>query len=326
MTTFLTDADVKALFDWRAAIEALRAAYSVPDDAVRFPPRAQARGEFGWLRTMSGIPADGTVMGAKHIAVSVSGRRACYLIPLFDQRTAELVALLDGNSVTGFRTAATSALAADVLAPHRPLAVAVIGSGFEAQHHVRALAAIRDLVSVTVFSPNPASRAKFVDRLADLGVPGTGADSARAAVAGADLVLCAARSRDESPTLDGQWLEPGMTVVSIGSTAADQRELDTTSIARADVIVADQVEEVTHDSGDMIAARQAGVAFAGKVISLASVVTGHAAGRPSPETIVLYKSVGAGLQDLTIAALIARRAAERHAGTTLPVTVVPVTK
>ena len=281
MTTFLTDADVRALFDWRSAIEALRAAYSVPDDAARFPPRAQARGEFGWLRTMSGIPADGAVMGAKMIAVSLAGGRGSYLIPLFDQRTAELVALLDGNSVTGFRTAATSALAVDILAPAGPLRAAVIGSGFEARHHVRAVTAVRELGAMTVFSPSPASRARFVDHLADLPVPVTASGSARDAVDGADLVICAARSHDERPTLDGRWLAPGMTVVSIGSTAADQRELDPESVARADVIVADQVDEVSHDSGDMIAAKQAGIVFADKVVPLAGVVSGRAPGRRS---------------------------------------------
>ncbi len=56
------------------------------------------------------------------------------------------------------RTAATSALAADLLAPSRPLALAVIGSGLEATNHVRALAAIRELASAAIYSPTPAKR------------------------------------------------------------------------------------------------------------------------------------------------------------------------
>jgi alanine dehydrogenase len=253
-------------------------------------------------------------------------RRASYLVPLFDQETAELVALLDGNAVTGFRTAATSALAADALAPARPLRVGVIGSGFEAQHHVRALAAIRELSAVTVFSPNPASRARFTERLSDLAVPMTSADSAAAAVAGADLLLCAARARDEQPTLHGAWLEPGMTVISIGSTLPEQRELDVEVIARAEVIVADQVDEVAHDTGDMIAAKQAGVVFSEKLVSLGDVIAGRATGRPSPDAVAVYKSVGAALQDLAVAAMCVRRAAEQQAGTVLPVSIAPVAK
>jgi len=207
-----------------------------------------------------------------------------------------------------------------------PLRVGVLGSGFEARHHVRALAAARELSAVTVFSPRPTSRAKFLESLADLAQPMTAADSAPEVLAGADLVLCAARSRDERPVLRGAWLEPGMTVVSIGSTLPEQRELDAEAIARAEVIVADQVDEVTHDTGDIIAAKQAGVDFAEKLVSLGDVVAGRVTGRPSPEAIVLYKSVGAALQDLAVAAMCARRAAERRAGTLLPVTISPVRK
>jgi alanine dehydrogenase len=326
VTLFLTDADVRAAFAWPEAIAALRAAYTAPMNDAMFPPRTMARGDGLWLRTLSGVLGDGGLMGGKMIAASMRNRRASYLIPLFDQETVELVALLDGNSVTGFRTAATSALAADVLALAGPLTVGVIGSGFEAQHHVRALAAVRELSSVTVFSPNPASRARFLDRLADLGPKMTAAQSAPAAVAGVDLVICAARSRDESPTLHGAWLEPGMTVVSIGSTLPEQRELDAEAIARAARIVADQVEEVVHETGDMIEAGRAGISCDGKITSLADVVGGRAPGRPSPDAIVIYKSVGAAVQDLAVAAMCVRRATESSTGTMLPVSITPALK
>ncbi|MFI7300706.1 ornithine cyclodeaminase family protein [Streptomyces sp. NPDC050121] len=326
MTLFITDADVRAAFDWADAIAALRSAYGAPPDETRFPSRTMARGDGLWLRTLSGVPGDGGPMGAKLIAASLRHRRASYLIPLFDQESVELTALLDGHSITGFRTAATSALAADLLAPAGPLHVAVIGSGFEAQNHVRALAAIRTLSSVTVFSPNPASRTRFTEELADLGLPLAPVESAEAAIADADLVICAARSRDEQPTL--REAPAGATVVSIGSTLPEQRELATEVIARAKVIVADMVDEVAHDTGDMIAAKEAGVDFAAKVVSLADVVSGRTTGRPAhdPDAVVIYKSVGSAAQDLAVAAMCTRRAAELSLGTKLPVTISPVSK
>ncbi|MDQ0578022.1 ornithine cyclodeaminase family protein [Streptomyces rishiriensis] len=326
MTLFLTDTDVRATFDWGEAIAALRSAYSAPPDEARFPARSIARGEGLWLRTLSGVPGDGSPMGAKLIAASTRNRLASYLIPLFDQETVELTALLDGHSITGYRTAATSALAADVLAPPGPLRAAVIGSGFEAQNHVRALAAIRTLSAVTVFSPNPASRLRFTRELADLNVPLATADSAEAAVDGADLVICAARSRDEQPTL--RTAPPGTTIVSIGSTLPEQREVGVEVVAQATVIVADMPDEVDHDTGDLIAAKDAGVAFADKLVPLADVVAGRTAGRPAgrPDAVVLYKSVGSAVQDLAVAAMCARRAAELSIGTTLPVTLSPVPK
>ncbi|MBB6253210.1 ornithine cyclodeaminase family protein [Nitrospirillum iridis] len=323
---FLTDADVRSVFDWRAAADALKTAYAAPAAPELFPPRTMARRQGLWLRTLTGIAPDGGLMGAKLISANIRSGVASYLIPLLDQETAELVALLDGNSITGFRTAATSAVAADALAPAGALRVAVIGSGFEAKNHVRALAALRPLEQVTVYSPNPESRARFIAELADLGIPMRDADSARVTLDGADVVICAARSRDESPTLLGEWLEPGMTVISIGSTLPEQRELDPEAIRRADLIVADMVEEVAHDTGDLIAAAQAGVRWDGRLVALSDVVGGRHPARTSPDQILLYKSVGAAIQDLTVAALCAGRARRLGIGAVLPVSITPVRK
>jgi len=314
------------VFDWKEAAEALRASYVLAARSEMFPPRTIARGEGLWLRTLSGIAPDGGLMGAKLISASVKTKTASYLISLFDQHSTELQALMDGNAITGFRTAATSALAADVLAPAGSLRVAVIGSGFEAKTHLRALASLRSLERAVVFSPNPTSRTRFVAELSDLGVPIEASESARSAVENADLILCAARSRDESPTVRGAWLRSGMTVVSIGSTLPEQRELDSEVIRRADVIVADMPNEVSHDTGDLLAAKADGVEFADKLIGLHELFSGARKGRLSKEQITLYKSVGAAIQDITVAAICLRRARAAGVGTPLPVTIAPVTK
>jgi ornithine cyclodeaminase/alanine dehydrogenase len=324
MTVLLDDAAVRSAFDWRLAVTALREAYSRECGDERFPPRTVARGDGTWLRTLSGVPAAPGLMGAKLIAVALGTRRASYLIPLYDQQSAELVALLDGGSVTGFRTAATSALAADLLAVPGPLTVAVIGSGFEAKHHVRALAAVRDLKAVHVYSPRPESRSRFADELADL--PVTPADSPHTAVAETNLVICAARSRDESPILLGEWLCPGMTVVSIGSTLPEQREVDPEVLARADVLVADVVDEVCSDTGDFIAARAAGVDVGDRVGSLADLVSGRHPGRTERDQIALYKSVGSAIQDLAVAGMCVDNARRLGLGTPMPVSFAPVQK
>jgi alanine dehydrogenase len=325
MTLLLDDDTVQSVFDWNLAIAALREAYAAADDEARYPARVIARGGGNWLRTLSGVPGDSGLMGAKTIAGAMSIREVSYLISLFDQGSAELVALLDGNSITGYRTAATSALAADLLAPPGPVTVSVLGSGFEAKKHVRALAAVRELKSVQVFSPRAESRERFASELADLGTAIVPAESPDAAVAGTSLVVCAARSYDETPILLGRWLEPGMTVVSIGSTVREQREVDEEVIARADVVIADVVSEVIGDSGDLVAARQAGIEPK-RVGSLADLVGGREAGRTSADEIVVYKSVGSAVQDLAVAAMCVRRAREAGVGATLPIRIQPVRK
>ena len=193
------------------------------------------------------------------------------------------MALLDGNSITGYRTAATSALAADLLAPPGPLTVAVLGSGLrgqEARPGTRggARAEVRAGVQPASGEPRRASPASWPT----WGRRSSPAESPEAAVAGTSLVICAARSYDETPILLGRWLEPGMTVVSIGSTVREQREVDAEVIARADVVIADVLDEVLHDSGDLVAARQAGIEPR-RIASLADLVGGRESGRTSAD-------------------------------------------
>lgn len=326
MTLVLDDAAVQSVFNWKGAVDALRDVYSVTEDADRFPPRGMARGDHGWLRTLSGVPATSEWMGLKIIAASVSSRQAAYLIPLFDQRTAQLEALLDGHSITGYRTAAMTALAADQLASPGVLNVAVIGSGFEARNHVRALAAVRDLSAVRVYSPRAESRAAFTSELADLPTTITAAATVEEAVGDATVVLCAARSRDETPTFRGALLRPGMTVLSIGSTLPEQREVATDVIARAALLVADVPDEVLDGSGDLLAARREGIDARSKTVAMADLVSGRHPGRQTKDQIVLYKSVGSAVQDLAVAEMCARSAKDQGVGAELPLPIRPVRK
>lgn len=325
-TLLLSDDEVRAAFDWAAAVDALGAAYGAVVDDNQFPPRSMARGQGLWLRTLSGVMPGQKVIGAKMIAASMKAQAASYLIPLFDGDTMALTALIDGASVTGLRTAATSALAARRLCAQENPRVAVIGSGFEARTHVEAMARSGPLAAVQVFSPRESSRTAFCAAMAEKGIAATPAHSARDAVDSADLVICAARSRDESPTMLGAWLRPGMTVVSIGSTLPEQRELDPEAITRADLIVADMVDEVAHDTGDMLAATAAGIGFTEKLVGLSQVVSGAHPGRTGPDQIMLYKSVGAAIQDLAVAALCVARAHALGLGTTIPAPIRPVDK
>ena len=324
-TRFLSDADVARLADWQLAVAALAAAYSQTTADAMVPPRAMARGEGLWLRSLTAVSPTGGHMGCKLIAASVRNRCASYLIALFDQQTMALSALIDGNRVTGLRTAATATLAIDRLAPHRPLRVAVIGSGFEARGVLECLQCVRELAWVSVFSPTQASRERFAEAFRPaLNI--VAVDTAQAAVEGCDVVICAARSRDESPVLQGAWLPAGATVVSLGSTLPEQREVDALTLERAVCIVADMPQEVLHDTGDALAAVTAGINVADKLIALSDLVAGHVTPRRNEHDIVLYKSVGSALQDVVIAEMLYARALQQGVGIDQPASIVPVSK
>ena len=314
---FVPAAATREVLGWDDAIGAMRAAYARPH-APRTSHRAQAHGAGNWLRGMVSVPPGGATMGAKVFGVA-RARQASYLIALFDQTSGELAALVDGIHVTALRTAATSALALERMAPARALTLAVLGSGQEAQAHVRAFARVRELKQVNLYSPTAANRERAAGLLAADGVPCSPTTGALAAMESADVVLAAARSHGETPIFDGEWLRPGMLVVSIGSTMPAQREIDPRTIERSELIVCDAVDEVAEQTGDFIAARARGVAFEHKMASLNDLVLGKLDARLAGARLSMYKSVGEAVQDVTVAELAVRRARERGLAVELPV-------
>lgn len=319
---FVSSTAAQAVFRWKDAIAALQTAYGQHLPARATPPRTVASLEKTWLRTLPAIPAGGRYFGAKLMGSNMGDAPPGieYVIVLFDRTTNRIAAFIDANLVTGFRTAATSAAALDRLAPQRPARLAVIGSGLEASMHIRAFASVRQLTEIVVFSPTPERRDAFAaSATRDLGVPARGVGSAQEAVEGADIVLTAARSRDEKPILFGDWLKPGATVVSIGSTIPEQREIDVSVVERSDLIICDTLEEVLEETGDMLAAHAAGIEFRQKSFSLSDLMSGACREQLKQAKAPMFKSVGGGLQDIVVAELILTKALEAGLATPLPI-------
>lgn len=313
---FVSTQAIREVVTWADAVEAMRAIYAIPHDPAEVPPRSIARRGKTWLRSLSAVLPTGTYMGAKLFGLSRQ-RSVTYLVSLFDQETGELACLLDGDSLTAYRTAATSAAALDHLAAKKPLKLGVLGSGTEAHSHIRAIAAIRPIAGVAIFSPSEANRTACAATFTkELGVPCHAAATARDAVTSCDVVVAAARSRDETPTFQSSWITDGTLVISIGSTLPEQREVETALIARASRIVVDAVEEVTESTGDFIAAKREGIAFHDKIVALNDLLSGKAT-LGGGSGLVMFKSVGSAVQDLAIAELAFNRARERGLATTL---------
>jgi ornithine cyclodeaminase/alanine dehydrogenase len=237
-------------------------------------------------------------------------RSVSYLIALFEQETGALVALVDANLITAYRTAATSAVAVDRIARSGPATLGILGSGLEAQMHTRAIAAVRPVRELRVYSPSDKNRKSFASIISEeLGVLCTPVDSPEQAVIGADIVVAAARSHDETPILLGRWLRESQMVVSIGSTLPDQREIDEEVVGVCDLIVCDMPEEVAEQTGDMIAATAAGISFEHKLVSLNDLMSDAAAHeRAMAARLPMYKSVGAAIQDIVVAEFAVERA------------------
>ena len=83
------------------------------------------------------------------------------MIQLFRAETGEPLAVMDGRLITEMRTAATSAIAVDLLASPQAKVLAILGSGVQARSHLRALRGIREFSEVRVWSRTAENAKRF---------------------------------------------------------------------------------------------------------------------------------------------------------------------
>src|SRR5262249_20138365 len=149
---FVSHEAVATTLVWDEVIDRVRRAYSAPHADDVSPPRSVARHEGLWLRTLSAVPPGARYMGAKRIGIG-RPRTLEYGAVLIEKETGRIAGFVDANLITAYRTAATSAVAVDLLAKPQAKVLGLLGSGAEAQSHLRAIASIRKLARIQVFSP-----------------------------------------------------------------------------------------------------------------------------------------------------------------------------
>ncbi len=240
------------------------------------------------------------------------------LVLVFDARTGfPLGVLADNGYLTDLRTAAAGALAARLLAPDRPLPVAVLGTGVQARLQLRAISRVRPIATVRVWSPRVASRAAFAPEMRDLlGVDVLPADSVEEAVAEADLVVTCTPSRE--PLVMAHMLRTGVTVVALGSDGPDKRELDPGVLARADKVVTDRTDQCAR-LGELHHALAASLMRVADVhAELGDILVGTRPGRERDDETIVCDLTGVGAQDAAIAEAAFRALVHTAPGAVVP--------
>jgi ornithine cyclodeaminase/alanine dehydrogenase-like protein (mu-crystallin family) len=131
----------------------------------------------------------------------------CGLILLFSTRNGEPLAIMPDGVIQRLRVACSNALAAKYMAAPDASVYALIGSGWQASGQALAMAEVRKLEEIRVYSPTRANRERLAGELsAALGVSVKAVDSARAAVEGADIVGMATNS--VTPVVEDAWVAP----------------------------------------------------------------------------------------------------------------------
>lgn len=300
MSLYLGSEDVRALATQDVLMDAARAAVRAErEGTVVMPPRLDVDLPTGFLRVMPA--AMGEVMGVK-VMTLVKGLGNRYLLLLYSQPSGELVALLDADEITRLRTAAITALAGEMLAPAGTSRLGLLGSGFEAESHLRLLARVWPLERVTVYSPTPERRTAFAARMSEeLGLSVVAVECAEDAVCDAEVSVLATKAT--TPVVDGSAFPAGAVVLSIGSTRPDLRELDRSALGRAGAVLVDDATQIRRESGDVIDALGCGALAQDRIVSMAQLDGDRTRlRRDGSRDLLAFKSVGTAVQDLALAA------------------------
>ena len=295
----ITDAMVDTLVSADEALTAMRTAFTAfgqGEAAMQARERTDAGGVK--LSTLGAVIPSLGVTGAK-VYTTIAGQFN-FVILLFSTDTGAPLATMEANAITRLRTAATTVLAAEHLAPAQPQQLFLCGAGVQGVAHAQQLVRRLGLQRIAVFDPYAAD--DLAARLAHL----TGAQVTRVrdtdGVADAEIVVTASRSKE--PLFAGERIQPGAFVAAIGSSLPHTRELDDAALARASVIAVEWKKQALPEAGDLVLAAPS-LNVAQKVVELGELVSGQRpARRPqaaAAQNITLYKAVGVGLEDIALA-------------------------
>ncbi len=317
MTLHINEAEVRQLLNMRLAIEAVEqvSRKQAAGKVVVQPRRRFELPNGGFFHYMAAMDTEAGFVAMKQYTY-VKGR-LCFLVPLYEIATGDLLALIEADYMGQLRTGAASGVATKYLARVEAKVAAILGSGGQAKTQLEAVAAVRKLELVRAYGRNPENRARFCEEMAKrLDIPVLSAESAEEAVRGADIVTTATTS--PKPVLCGADLYAGVHINAIGANHAHKRELDDAAIAKADLIFVDSLAQSKEEAGDLIQPFEHQPERWEKVQELAELVAGKAPGRSTDAQITLFKSNGIAAWDLAVAIVVYNLAKETSLGRELP--------
>jgi ornithine cyclodeaminase/alanine dehydrogenase-like protein (mu-crystallin family) len=267
---------------------------------------------------MPGFLEDPCAMGSKLIAVyprNPDHGRSSHIgvLVMFDAHTGAPMAFIDAAAVTALRTAAASAVATRALSRPDSGDLAILGTGEQADMHLRAMALVRTLRRVRIWGRSPEKAMRLADLGRRSGLRTEAVASLREAVLDADLI-CTTTAAQE-PVLYGEWVAPGAHINLVGAAVATAREADDALVARSRFFV-DFREAALAQAGEFRHAVGAGLVNEDHILGeIGEVLDGKLSGRRSDAEITIYKSLGSAAQDLAVGQYLVERSRAEALGT-----------
>lgn len=298
---YITAATIRRLTPMSALVAALREAFAREESV---PARQQY--QLPRSSTLLLMPAwrSGGDAGVKIVTVyphaSPSVQATYVLISGEDGRPK---AVMDGAMLTARRTAAASALAADMLARPDAATLLMLGTGTLAPHLIEAHRSVRPIRRVLLWGRDHRKAEALAAGMNDGKIEVRAVPDCLAAIGEADIISAATLA--STPLIPGQLVKAGTHIDLVGAFRPEMCEADVACLGRARVFV-DTRKGVLEEGGDVLQAIAAGVMTREKIeAELVELCSGRHGGRGADESaITVFKSVGAAIEDLAAAELV----------------------
>lgn len=302
----LTKQDVQHLLDPFELLSALEMGFiAISTKEIDVPGRSQIKSLHGVILTMPasmpGLEMSIKLVSIFHQNTTLPSHQA--LISLFDSNTGAPLALMDGTWITTMRTAISSMISIRLLARQDAKQAAIIGSGVQAQAHLRMMALMTPLEKIRIASLHPEKAAQLAHDVKKA----EAMDSIQAAISGAD-VICLCTSSNE-PVIRPEWLKKGAHITSVGYNPPGG-ELPIEVIKNSHLFIESRHAFETPPAGS--AELQGLDPNAGT--ELGEVLLHTHPGRGSEQETTVYKSMGHAMEDLVAANLVYKKARSHKLG------------
>ncbi len=319
MALYITEAEVSSLLTMEIALASLDKVFRARSLGVvgniprgRLPLGPVGTGSYNLMG--ASWPNEG-IVGHKSYAAGPGG--ASFHVMLYGASGEGLLAIIEANRMGQVRTGAASGIATRYMAREDASTVGVIGSGYQAETQLEAVAAVRDIKSAKVYSRTEERRNAYADRMSErLGIDVQPADSAAAAVGDSDVVITVTNAAE--PVLTGEMLNMGTHINAAGGNSWTRCELDTHAVAMCDVVATDDIDQAKIECGELMRAADSGHFSWEKLVRLDRIVSGLRSGRDNPEQVTLFESQGVAFEDLAVCNTLLKMAKEQGIGTQLP--------
>ena len=302
----ITEDQVRAALSMPAAIEAVEEAFKQLADgsAINHPRRRVILPTGSVLHYMAaGTPK---YFGLKAYSTNPQSG-AHFTVLLYHTPDGIPIAEIEANHLGQIRTGAASGVATKYLARENSSVLGVIGSGFQAETQAEAVAAVRPIRLVRVWSRSADKRQEFARRLAErTQIEVQAVESARDAVNDADIVVTATNAKE--PVLEAEWIAPGTHINAVGSNQIGKRELPTELVyGKADLVTVDSVEQSKMESGDLMIPLKENARLSYRAVEFANIVSRKLNGRTSDNEITVFKSNGLAVEDVAAAGYVVEK-------------------